>query len=1245
MLIAPALPNERERLLALERLDVMDSAPEREFDALVATAALVCGVPVSLISLVDGNRQWFKANIGLPGVSETPREQAFCAHAIHGEVVFEVPDALADPRFADNPLVSSAPDIRFYAGAPLRLSSGEHVGTLCVIDRIPRQLSGHQREVLRLLSIAAVQALESRKLARSFLVSESRFRSLSESSPLGVYATDAGGGCIYTNARWQAIYGLTGAEALGQGWSHSLHPEDRAMVFQRWQESAAQKLEFDLQFRVQRADGSVRHVRSVSRPVFGADGAVTSHVGSVEDITDSLMARRSLDAEVARLAAIIQATGAGTWEWNVQTGELRLNERWAEIIGDRLEALHPVTTRAWTDRVHPEDLVRSNALLQAHFSDQTAAYECEARMRHRDGHWVWVLACGKVLTRTPDGLPEWMFGTHLDITARKAQQEQLRISEEMLNRTGELAKVGGWRVDIASGVVQWSEQTCRIHDVEPGFQPRVDQAIQFYLPEARPVIEAAVAQAAIDGRPWDLQLPMIQRNGQRIWVRTVGQAEFEAGRPVRLFGALQDVTQSVMAQQALDEAQQRAALATQSGGVGVWERDLRSDERRWDSRTYQLFGLPADCREDPAVVWARHVHPADLLRLEAAVEETIGQGTKLEIDFRAVWPDGSVHHLHSAGRMVTDDQGRPAKLIGVNWDITPLRELNARLDEQRELLQVTLQSIGDAVITTDAQSAITWLNPAAERLTGWTSHEALGKPAVQVFRIQIDSGRQPAHDLVALCLEKGATVGLAGNTVLLSRSGIEFGIEETAAPIRNPSGEILGVVLVFRDVTEQRRLSGEMSYRATHDPLTGLVNRTELENRLRHSLDKAHLDGSEHSLLFIDLDQFKLVNDTCGHSVGDQVLQLVAKQLKQTVRARDTLARLGGDEFAVLLEHCQAEQALRVAQKICDSMEEFRFVHDGRRFRIGTSIGLVPVDRRWANAAAAMQAADQSCYAAKEAGRNRVHAWFDTDDALRARQGEMQWASRLEQALDEDRFVLYAQKIEPLGPDSGGLHAEVLLRMLDVDGSLIPPAAFLPAAERFHMATRIDRWVLRHAVQRIQAMPDLKVLDMLCINLSGQSVGDRTFHRHAIDILTEAGAAVCRCVCLEITETSAVTNMADAAVFIDKVRALGVRVALDDFGAGASSFGYLKHLQVDLLKIDGSFIRDLVDDPLDDAAVRCFVDVARVLGIQTVAEFVDRPETLARIREIGVDYAQGYLLHRPEPTDRVLGARVELAKA
>ncbi len=985
MSAAPLPTDEQQRHRALLKLDVLDSAAEAEFDALVHAAALVCGVPISLVSLVDTHRQWFKANVGLPGVTETPRELAFCAHAILEDDILEVVDATQDPRFADNPLVTSAPDIRFYAGATLRLSTGEQVGTLCVIDRQPRQLTSNQRQILRHLAVAASQALESRKLARSYGISQARFSALSEAAPLGVFATDAEGACTYTNANWQAIYGLSAEESLGTGWLRTLHPDDQALVFAEWQRAAARCADFDMEFRVRHDDGTVLHVRSVARPVLDEQGRVTGHVGSVEDVTARLLQRQALEA-----------------------------------------------------------------------------------------------------------------------------------------------------------------------------------------------------------------------------------------------------------------AHERITLATDSGHIGVWDFNVQTRLLKWDVWVHRLFGLPeampGGVRVDSYDLWVRQLHPEDRkTAVQTFKSALLGMGD-YEHEFRVVWPDGTVHHLRASGRITRDAQGQPLRVVGANWDVTALRTLTRQLSDQHELLRVTLQSIGDAVITTDAQGAVTWLNPAAERMTGWLTAEAAGRPLVQVFHIVNEETREPTENPVATCLKQGKTVGLANHTVLVSRDGDEYGIEDSAAPIRNAAGELLGVVLVFHDVTEQRRLSGEMSYRASHDALTGLINRAEFEARLRRTLNKAHEERSQHALMYIDLDQFKLVNDACGHSVGDQLLQQVAKLMGETVRARDTLARLGGDEFAVILEHCTTEQAQRVAQQICDRMDDFRFVHDGRRFRIGTSIGLVPLDTRWANTAAVMQAADTSCYAAKEAGRNRVHAWFDTDLAMRARHGEMQWATRLEQAIDDNRFVLYAQKIHPLGAQTSGLHAEVLLRLLDTDGSLIPPGAFLPAAERFHLSSRIDRWVLQHALVRLKAVADLKAVELLCINLSGQSIGDRAFHRHAVELLTLAGPGVCQRVCFEITETAAITNMADATHFIEQVRALGVRMALDDFGAGASSFGYLKTLPVDLLKIDGQFIKDLIDDPLDDAAVRCFVDVARVVGLKTVAEFVDRPEILQRVREHGIDYAQGFLLHRPEPFDKVLGA-------
>nr|WP_272211192.1 EAL domain-containing protein [Marinicella sp. W31]MDC2877079.1 EAL domain-containing protein [Marinicella sp. W31] len=358
--------------------------------------------------------------------------------------------------------------------------------------------------------------------------------------------------------------------------------------------------------------------------------------------------------------------------------------------------------------------------------------------------------------------------------------------------------------------------------------------------------------------------------------------------------------------------------------------------------------------------------------------------------------------------------------------------------------------------------------------------------------------------------------------------------------------------------------------------------------------------------------------------------------MQDSLRKHDTLARLGGDEFAVLLEHCSPQDGLRIAQKICDRMSEFRFVHEDKKFRVGASIGLVPVNRTSVSVSTILQAADTSCYVAKETGRNRVHVWEESDETLKIRSGETRWATRIERALQDQSFILYAQSIVPLKAARSVRHIELLLRMIDTDGEIILPGAFLPAAERFNLVSHIDRWVLAQALEQIakSGLGDSEI--KICVNVSGQSFGDRAFHKAALQLLDEAGSETCRCLCIEITETAVITNMDEAVSFIDDLRRRGISVALDDFGAGSSSFGYLKCFPIDYLKIDGQFISGLLNDPLNEATIRCFVEVARVLRIETIAEFVSDEETCAKLKAFGVDFGQGFYIHKPEPLNDLL---------
>jgi len=559
-----------------------------------------------------------------------------------------------------------------------------------------------------------------------------------------------------------------------------------------------------------------------------------------------------------------------------------------------------------------------------------------------------------------------------------------------------------------------------------------------------------------------------------------------------------------------------------------------------------------------------------------------------------------------------------------------LAQANDVLRTEKDLFRITLASIGDAVITTDADARITYLNTVAERMTGWDNQTARGRPLAEVFRILDEITRETAEDPVLRLLRGEDGAGSGNRIVLICRDQCELNIDMSVAPIRDSDNASIGVVLVFRDITEERKLAQQLAHQATHDTLTGLVNRHEFEHRLRHLLDTAS-PHTPHALLYLDLDQFKVVNDTCGHAAGDDLLRQISGLLRTKLRVRDTLARLGGDEFGVLLEHCALVEAVRIANTLRELLEGFRFGWSDKSFSIGVSIGLVPITQAGETLAGVFSAADSSCYAAKEKGRNRVHVYKPDDAVLAQRDGEMRWIPRIQQALADERFRLYYQPIVSLCSNSiGGTHGEILLRMLDETGTTVLPRAFLPAAERYGLMLAIDRWVVRKSLEALADATQIGGTATFSINISGQSLGAADFLDFVTDQI-DATRVSARRVCFEITETSAVSELSHALRFMDTLKALGCRFALDDFGTGVSSFSYLKTLPVDYLKVDGGFVRGVVTDTVDLAMVEAVHHVGNIMGIKTVAEWVESQTILAKLQHIGIDYGQGYALGHPKP--------------
>jgi diguanylate cyclase (GGDEF)-like protein/PAS domain S-box-containing protein len=580
-----------------------------------------------------------------------------------------------------------------------------------------------------------------------------------------------------------------------------------------------------------------------------------------------------------------------------------------------------------------------------------------------------------------------------------------------------------------------------------------------------------------------------------------------------------------------------------------------------------------------------------------------------------------------------DSSGAVTGGVGLALDVTERRRTAEELSCENELLKATLASIGDGVIRTDAEGRIDSMNPVAERLTGWSTADALGRPVAEIFQVVDEVTRTPIGDPVRRCLDEGKVVESPGHALLIAADGRESSVRDSAAPIRGQDGKVIGAVVVFKDVTQLRGMEREMIYLASHDALTGLLNRREFEVRLKRAIRTSRAEQRHHVLLYLDLDEFKAINDTCGHLVGDEMLKQITALLRSRVRRSDTLARLGGDEFGVLLEDCPLDHARQIAEDIRRSVREFRFRWRDQMFSVGVSIGFVAINGDSGDIAQVMGAGDAACYVAKEGGKNRVHEHELDDTTMAERSGEMQWIHRIHGAFEDHRFRLYYQLVQPISENAGReLLCEVFLRMLDSNGDLVQPSSFIAAAERYKLIGSLDRWVVRTAFRALAEAQRREVSRpvLFAINISAQALAEESFLTYIIEEL-EKSSVDPRRVCFEITETAAISKLDSAMRFIAGLKAKGCRFILDDFGSGLSSFAYLRDLQIDYLKIDGEFVQSMLEDRVKRAMVESINQVGHALGIQTIAEWVENRQTLEVLKELGVDYAQGYWLCRPQP--------------
>ncbi len=736
----------------------------------------------------------------------------------------------------------------------------------------------------------------------------------------------------------------------------------------------------------------------------------------------------------------------------------------------------------------------------------------------------------------------------------------------------------------------------------------------------------AIKQLLLGRKIINLEHRLVRKDGTIITVLSNSKPlKDDRGRTAGLQTTFIDITERKKAEETLSMSERMLKEAQSIANLGHWSRDILQDKIIWSDQVFKMYGYEPQAFQPTLKHFLQIVHQDDRKLVLKSFRDAVQKPTST--DFRIIRPDGVMRYISGTAENVLNPSKQVTDLFGVVQDITERRQV----DEEVLKLSRAVEASSSVVFITDLDGTIEYVNPKFTDATGYTKDEIIG----QNPRI-LKSGETPENiyeDMWETITSGGEWIGEMHNR---KKDGSYYWGRSSVSGVKNEKNEITHYIAIQDDVTHEYEMAEKLTYQASHDALTGLINRHEFERRAERLLTTIKTDRDDHALCFMDLDQFKVVNDTCGHAAGDEMLRQLGQVLQDAVRHRDTLARIGGDEFGVLMEHCSLDHAHRVASSLQRTVQDFQFVWEGRSFKVGVSIGLIAITESIPNLTELLKGADVACYQAKDLGRNRIHVYQTEDESLARRQGEMQWVARINQAIEEDRFCLYAQTIVPLD-NRTDKHYELLIRMKDDKDGVILPGAFLPAAERYDLITKLDYWTVENTFGALSKNPGfLKQINFISVNLSGQSLADEPFLDFVVKLIHDTGVEGEK-VCFEITETTAISNLSTATEFISKLKELGCRFALDDFGSGLSSFGYLKRLPVDYLKIDGMFVKDIVDDPIDHAMVKSINEIGHVMGMQTIAEFVENDVIKGMLKEIGVDYGQGFGIDKPIPLDELLG--------
>ncbi len=975
------------------------------------------------------------------------------------------------------------------------------------------------------------------------------------------------------------------------------------------------------------------YIDDVRAPIRDTAGNIIGTFGVLRDVTEQRKAEETLRKSKQQLLEAQRIAHIGFWERDPVEDTMFFSDELHMIYGITPEELGAIEFSTLERKLyHPDDYERVVQHFETVIRDNTTC-NIEYRILRPDGEVRHVHVRGEVLGGD-SGAPLRLFGTVMDITERKQAEIAIQSSEEKFRQLVEDTNVLSWEADIEALQFSYispqaeiitgftSEQWC-----QPNFW------LQHIHAEDRDWVTRHCQECTEKLEDHVFEYRLVKSDGEIIWIHDSVKIIYnEQGKATKLRGVMIDITERRQAEGKLKESEEQTRLILENSLDAFVSINADNKVIGWNKQSENIFGWTVD--EAIGRTLSELIIPASLRKshqqgMSQFLEMGMSKIMNKHVEIDALHKDGRELPVElSITTNATFNQKENVIFHAFIRDITERKQA----EEELQKLSRAVEASSSVIMITDLEGNIEYVNPKFTEVTGYTREESIGETP----RL-LKSGETPEGVYVGLWETILAGNEWKGEFHNRKKDGSHYWSRASISGVRDATGEITHFITIQDDVTHEYELTERLSYQASHDDLTGLANRGEFGRRAERLLSTIRQDKDEHALCYMDLDQFKIVNDTCGHMAGDELLRQLGAVLQREVRKRDTLARLGGDEFGVLMEHCSLGHAQRVADSLQKAIRDYQFSWDGHVFKLGVSIGLVAITDAIPNLSELMKQADAACYMAKDLGRNRIHVYRPEDTELAQRHGEMQWVARIHQALEENRFRLYAQSIVALDR-SDDVHYELLIRMEDEEGQLIPPGAFLPAAERYNLIEKLDCWVVEQAFALLAAYPVFQnQINFISINLSGQSLTTPGVLDFILTQLEVSGVEADK-ICFEITETAAIAHLSTAIKFISTLRGRGCRFALDDFGSGLSSFAYLKNLSVDYLKIDGMFVRDMVDDPIDRAMVKSINEIGQVMGMQTIAEFVENDEIKGMLREIGVNYAQGYGIDKPRSFDELLGS-------